>query len=146
MAAVDVVTGDGPAGEEREAQWPAGERPDDPTPRHTADLPPTPQRDRTIHASAWVEAPDVLRTLADDLPDAAAAGEPYYLRRIGRWLLWRVGPARGADARYLAVHADDLTRTSTFRLFPDGTGDGEGPSGARHTRFRTWKEDLRDDG
>jgi hypothetical protein len=30
----------------------------------------------------------------------------------------------------------------TFRLFPDGTGDGVGPSGQRHTRFRTWKEDL----
>jgi hypothetical protein len=32
----------------------------------------------------------------------------------------------------------------TFRLFPDGTGDGLGPSGERHTRFRSWKEDLRD--
>jgi hypothetical protein len=32
----------------------------------------------------------------------------------------------------------------TFRLFPDGNGDGVGPSGQRHTRFRSWKEDLRD--
>ena len=24
------------------------------------------------------------------------------------------------------------------------TGDGVGPSGERHTRFRSWKEDLRD--
>jgi len=32
----------------------------------------------------------------------------------------------------------------TLRLFPDGSGDGIGPSGARHTRFRAWKEDLRD--
>jgi len=33
-----------------------------------------------------------------------------------------------------------------FRLFPDGTGDGVGPSGRAHSRFRTWKEDLRDHG
>ena len=32
----------------------------------------------------------------------------------------------------------------TFRLHPDGTGEGTGPSGAAHDRFRTWKEDLRD--
>ncbi len=67
-----------------------------------------------------------------------------YKRRIGRWLLWRAGPASRADARYLAVDADDLRRQHTFRLYPDGTGDGLGPSGHRHTRFRTWKEDLRD--
>jgi hypothetical protein len=42
------------------------------------------------------------------------------------------------------ARADDLAVTWTFRLFPDGTGDGLGPSGARHTRFRAWKEDLRD--
>jgi hypothetical protein len=29
-------------------------------------------------------------------------------------------------------------------LFPDGSGDGVGPSGERHGRFRSWKEDLRD--
>jgi len=40
------------------------------------------------------------------------------------------------------LDADDLTHTYAFRLFPDGTGDGVGPSGTRHTRFRTWKEDL----
>ena len=65
-----------------------------------------------------------------------------YKRRIGPWLLWRAGPARGADARYVAVDATDLDRYHTFRLFPDGHGDGTGPSGTRHTRFRTWKEDL----
>jgi hypothetical protein len=27
---------------------------------------------------------------------------------------------------------------------PDGSADGIGPSGTRHDRFRSWKEDLRD--
>ncbi len=45
-----------------------------------------------------------------------------------------------------AVHQDDLTRQWTFVLSQDGSGDGFGPSGAHHTRFRTWKEDLRDSG
>ena len=40
--------------------------------------------------------------------------------------------------------ATDLERRFTFRLFPDGTGTGEGPDGVVHTRFRTWKEALRD--
>jgi hypothetical protein len=37
-----------------------------------------------------------------------------------------------------------LNRQFVFRLHPDGTGDGVGPSGSRHERFRAWKEDLRD--
>ena len=69
-----------------------------------------------------------------------------YKRRIGPWLLWRAGPATRADARYLALHADRLDETHEFRLFPDGSGAGTGPSGREHTRFRTWKEDLRDHG
>lgn len=117
------------------------ERPADTTPVHTADLPATPVRDRNIVASAWVEAPESLRTLGDDLPGAPPAE---YKRRIGPWLLWRAGPATGADARYWAAHADDLDRTFTLRLFPDGSADGTGPSGETHTRFRAWKEDLRD--
>jgi hypothetical protein len=44
----------------------------------------------------------------------------------------------------MAVRADDLDRSFTFRLYPAGTGTGVGPSGATHQRFRTWKEDLRD--
>jgi hypothetical protein len=32
--------------------------------------------------------------------------------------------------------------THAFRLYPDGNGDGTGPSGERHTRFRAWKQDL----
>lgn len=115
------------------------ERPDDDTPVHTAELPATPTRDRNIVAAAWVEAPAELLRLGDDLPDAPVAT---YKRRIGPWLLWRAGPASGGDARYWAADADDLQRQHTFRLFPDNSGDGIGPSGARHSRFRTWKEDL----
>jgi hypothetical protein len=67
-----------------------------------------------------------------------------YLRRIGTYLLWRAGPATGADARYMAVNADDLADRWTFRLYPDGNGDGDAPDGSHHARFRTWKEALRD--
>ena len=121
---------------------PADERPIDDTPVHTVDLPPTPTRDRNIVATAWIEAPPELLSLGDDLPAPDGPLVTAYKRRIGPWLLWRAGPAKGADARYFAVRADDLGVQSTFRLFPDGSGDGLGPSGARHTRFRAWKEDL----
>lgn len=120
---------------------PYHQRPQDETPVHTEDLPATPTRDRSIPATAWVEAPDRLLRLGDDLPDQPVAG---YKRRIGPWLLWRAGPATKADARYWAALADDPTISYEFRLFPDGTGEGVGPSGTAHTRFRTWKEDLRD--
>lgn len=119
---------------------PADDRPYDPTPIHTDDLPATPIRDRNIPAEAWVEAPEELRRLGDDIGGPAIA----YKRRLGPWLLWRAGPAAKADARYWVGHVDDLDRQYTFRLFADGTGDGVGPSGERHTRFRAWKEDLRD--
>jgi hypothetical protein len=115
------------------------ERPDDATPIHTADLPATPTRDRNIVATAWIEAPPALLALGDDLTDRPVAT---YKRRIGDWLLWRSGPAVGDNARYWAADSRDLSRQMIFRLFPDGSGDGVGPSGARHTRFRTWKEDL----
>jgi hypothetical protein len=124
------------------AALPADERPIDRTPVHTADLPATPTRDRNIPAEAWVEAPDELRRLGDDIGRPTIA----YKRRIGPWLLWRAGPATKADARYWAGHQDDPDRSFSFRLFPDGTGEGTGPSGAQHQRFRTWKEDLRDHG
>lgn len=117
------------------------ERPVDDTPVHTDDLPPTPTRDRNIPATAWVEAPASLLTLGDDLADRPVAD---YKRRIGPWLLWRAGPATGADARYWAAHVDRLDEFFTLRLFPDGTADGVGPSGVRVDRFRAWKEDLRD--
>jgi hypothetical protein len=43
------------------------------------------------------------------------------------------------------VDANDLERVFTYRLFADGTGEGAGPDGVIHRRFRTWKESLRDD-
>ena len=65
-----------------------------------------------------------------------------YKRRLGRWLLWRAGPASRADARYLAIDDSDLDRQFSFRLFADGSGEGVGPSGSTHQRFRAWKQDL----
>jgi hypothetical protein len=120
---------------------PADQRPLDHTPIHTEDLPATPIRDRNIPATAWIEAPTELRDLGYDL-----SGQPVatYKRRIGQWLLWRAGPATHAEARYWAAAAGDLADQWTFRLEPDGTGAGIGPSGTSHHRFRTWKEDLRD--
>lgn len=119
---------------------PADERPFDLTPVDTTDLPDTPTRDRNIAAAAWRQAPEALLRAGDDIATEAIA----YKRRLGSWLLWRAGPARGADARYVAIDAGDLDRIFTFRLFADGSGEGLGPSGTRHERFRTWKEDLRD--
>lgn len=120
---------------------PADQRPYDHTPVHTVDLPPTPVRDRNIAAQAWVEAPRQLLTAGDDIGHAERIA---YKRRLGPWLLWRAGPARGGDARYVAVNAENLEQIHTFRLFPDGSGEGTGPSGGSHVRFRRWKEDLRD--
>jgi hypothetical protein len=119
---------------------PAEDRPLDHTPVHTADLPPTPQRDRAIPATAWIEAPDEVRRLGADLGHDVV----YYIRRIGSWLVWRAGPASHGDARYMALAADDLSRRASYRLYPDGTGDGQGADGAVHQRFRAWKESLRD--
>jgi hypothetical protein len=107
---------------------------------HTEDLPDLPQRDRTIPADRWIEAPQALLDLGADI----GAPVVIYKRRIGGWLLWRAGPPNKGDARYMALAADDLGRRFTFRLFPDGTGTGEGPDGVVHSRFRTWKEALRD--
>ena len=119
---------------------PAEERPRTERDWHTDELPATPQRDFLIPAERWVEAPGELRALGADLGIELVA----YKRRIGDFLLWRAGPASRADARYMAVDAGDLTRRFVFRLHPDGTGSGEGPDGTTHTRFRTWKESLRD--
>jgi hypothetical protein len=116
------------------------DRPLDPTPVQTADLPATPQRDRTIPATAWLDAPAELIDLGADLGEPLVA----YKRRIGRWLLWRAGPASRGDARYMAIASDDGSRQFTFRVFPDGSGEGLGPDGVVHERFRAWKEALRD--
>jgi len=119
---------------------PAEDRP--PTERdwHTDELPALPQRDFLIPATRWCEAPPELVNLGADFGVALVA----FKRRIGRYLLWRAGPAVKADARYMAIDADDLTRHCTFRLFADGHGEGSGPDGARYERFRSWKEALRD--
>ena len=119
----------------------ADDRPFDFSPVDTEDLPPTPTRDRNIAASAWIQAPDELLALGEPLGIAAPATA--YKRRIGHWLLWRAGPARG-PAWYLAIDARDLTQTHLFELLEDGTHCGVGPSGVAHDRFRTWKEDLLD--
>ena len=106
---------------------PAHKRPVDPTPVHTQDLPDLPIATYNIPADAWIEAPAAL------LESGADIGEPtiMYKRRIGPWLLWRAGPARKADARYVALHHADLTRIHTFRIYPDGSGEGVGPKGHR---------------
>lgn len=106
----------------------------------TAELPPTPQRDYTIPAHRWRQAPSELLELGADIGSPLVA----YKRRIGKYLLWRAGPASRADTRYLALSADDLSEQYSFRLFPDGSGSGSGPDGHTHERFRTWKEALRD--
>jgi hypothetical protein len=107
---------------------------------HTEDLPPLPQRDYLIPAERWVEAPRDLRELGADFGVTLVA----YKRRIGRYLLWRAGPASRADARYMALAADDLDERFTFRLWPDGRGEGVSADGRTHERFRTWKEALLD--
>jgi len=116
------------------------ERPTDETPVHTADLPATPTRDRNIAATAWIEAPDALLHLGADLADQPVA---HFKRRIGGWLLWRAGPATKADAHYFACDSGDPERHLVFSLGPDGTGQGIGPSGTHHDRFRDWKIDLK---
>lgn len=121
---------------------PADDRPFDETAIHTADLPDTPIRDRNVPAEAWVEAPDALLAAAEGIQ--SADGRPVriaYKRRLGGWLLWRAGPAKGA-ARYVAVDADNLDRHLTFRLYADGTGTGTGADGEVHQRFREWKRSL----
>lgn len=119
---------------------PVEQRPPVTGPVHTADLPAAPQRDSMIPVTSWVEAPEAARTLGDDLGVELVA----YIRRIGRFLLWRAGPAAGAEARYLALAADDLAERYSYRLYADGSGSGSGPDGVHQTRFRTWKEALRD--
>jgi hypothetical protein len=119
---------------------PAEERPPIARDVHTAELPPLPQREFLIPATRWIEAPPELRALGDDLGIELVA----YKRRIGRFLLWRAGPAVRAHARYMALAADDLAERYTFELVPDGSGRGVGADGVTHARFRTWKESLRD--
>ena len=114
---------------------PAHQRPFTDRRYHTDDLPDTPTRHFRIPASGWSDAPEMLIALGDEI------GEPVeYERRIGRFLLWRAGPAVGR-AIYLAIDVDDLDRVFRFDL--DGrVGSGHGPDGVEHVRFRAWKEAL----
>ncbi|HUF84939.1 MAG TPA: hypothetical protein VMQ81_10150 [Acidimicrobiia bacterium] len=116
------------------------DRPPVTTDYHTADLPPLPQRDYLIPAERWLEAPAELRELGASF----GVGLVAYKRRIGRFLLWRAGPASGSDACYMALDSNDLGKRYMFRLWPDGRGEGTGADGRTHERFRTWKESLRD--
>lgn len=117
------------------------ERPLDATLRSTDELPPTPQRDRRIPSTAWIQAPDALHELGADI----GWPEVIYLRMIGtRWLLFRAGPAVDANARYGAIDLMNFPKLLTFDLGPDGNGTGIGADAKTHDRFRTWKESLRD--
>ncbi len=123
---------------------PRRDRPLDLTPVTTEQLPATPPADRNLPAEAWVDAPEELLRLGDDL------GQPtvLYLRRLGPWFVWRAGPgttSAGAPTRWMALHWDDLGRRLTFELRADGSGAGTGPQGEPHDRFRTWKEALHTD-
>lgn len=121
----------------------ADDRPFDHTPIATAELPATPTRDRNIAASAWVDAPERLLELGDGLDLDDRFREAAYKRRIGSWLLWRIGPAKG-PARYLAVRADDLDVQCEFTLRALRDGEGVMPDGTAVDRFRDWKQSLLD--
>ena len=121
---------------------PQSERAVDATPVHTADLP----RRRSATGGSPRPRGSKRRGAVLDLGADLDEPEVNYLRRIGPWLLWRAGPPSRGDARDLALWADDLGSTWTFRVLPDGSGEGEGPDGVVHQRFRTWKEALRDAG
>ena len=106
---------------------------------HTEDLPQLPQRDTSIPATRWPEAPagaaDARRGLR---------GRPRCVQAADRAVsaLARAGPACAADACYMALAADDLAERYTYRLFPDGNGERR-RGGRRHAHaLRTWKESL----
>ena len=86
-----------------------------------------------------MDAPKGLLSSGDDLGSVKIA----YKRRIGNWSLWRAGPARRSDARYVAVSLSEEQEICTFRLFPDGTGNGVGADGESHENFRAWKISLK---
>ncbi len=68
-----------------------------------------------------------------------------YKRRIGPWFAL-AGRSAQPRSRPMASAADGLEDRCTYRLQPDGSGEGTGPDGALHTRMRTWKQALRDSG
>ena len=104
----------------------------------TLELPLTPQRYFLIDSHRWIEAPPWLHDIGADIGVSLVA----YKRRIGRFVLWRAGPAAGADARYCAIDVHDLEVHFELRLWPDKRASGLGPDGVVHERFRAWKEAL----
>src|SRR2546421_893040 len=85
------------------------------TDHHTEDLPATPQRDRTIPAERWVEAPPELLALGADIGEPVVA----YKRRIGGWLLWRGGPGgHGAGPRMVGGAGGTTPRVTLPPLPP----------------------------
>ena len=105
------------------------ERPVDDTPVHTADLPPTPVRDRNIPATAWVEAPADLLALGADLPGHAGRRVQAAHRAVAA-VAGRTGVRR---RRPLLGRASPTTPPSPTRCActPTARAEGAGPSGDR---------------
>ena len=119
----------------------AEDRPIDPTPVHTVDLPATPQRDRTIPATAWIEAPAALldsrarprsRARRVQAPDRAVVALARRSRGEGERALRR---ARGRRSRASSSPSGCIRRA---------TVKASVPTASCTTRFRAWKEALRD--
>ena len=117
---------------------PAEDRPLDATPFTTAALPDTPHARPTDPGDRWRQAPPELLALDPR--------RRRYLRRIGPWLLWRSGPATHDHATYWVARGGRPRRAAHPAPAAGRIGRRSGPSGARPSRFRTWKEDLRDNG
>ena len=122
------------------------ERPSDETPVHTADLPPTPTRDRNIVATAWIEAPGGAapprrrsarragrHVQAADRPVAAVACRPGERRRrslLGRRCGRSHPPGDVPPASPTAARTASGRRARTTR----GSGRGRKTSSARPRR------------
>ena len=107
---------------------PYDQRPDDHTRVHTADLPATPLRDRSIPATAWVEAPADLRGLGDRvrwefLLGLSVAIDEHRRTRISelRRVVSLIGQRKVASIAELDMAG---VRTQGVRLFVVWTQDG----------------------
>ena len=118
------------------------ERPADDTPIHTADL-PADAGARPQHPGDGVDR-GARRRSSTSATTCPAARWPTTSAGSGRGCCGGPGPPPAPMPATSRCGPTTSTVHHTFRLFPDGDGDGTGPSGERHTRFRTWKEDLRD--
>ena len=95
----------------------------------------------SIPAERWIEAPadaaGARRRPRDHARRLQAAHRPLPA------VAGRARPTR-ADARYMAIAADDLDERWTFRLFPDGSGEGVAPGGIAHRASARGRKILRD--